>query len=252
MTGVEQRVWRWSLVVAALCLGVAYGAHRLGSDSLPDFSRWPAGEARKQAFFDFMRPLLEAENARVLAQRRELETLAQQLKDGTLGWWDQRRLARLARAYGLDPQAVATDELIAELLLRADEVPVSLGLAQAAKESGWGTSRFAVDGNALFGERCFSAGCGLVPEARSPHLRHEVRAFSSPRQAVAGYVNNLNTHPDYQRLREMRSELRAAGEPLTGFELAEALSRYSERRDRYTREVRQLIRRNELGPGQAR
>ena len=248
MTATGLNTWRLGLAVAAVCLGSAYTAHRLSFDILPDFSRWPAGEERKQAFFDFVRPLLEAENRRVLAQRRDVADLRERLAAGALGWRDRGRLARLARTYDLDPTTLPADELLAELWIRVDEVPVSLGLAQAAKESGWGTSRFAVAGNALFGERCFSAGCGVVPEARRPGLRHEVRAFATPRGAVAGYVNNLNTHPDYQRLREMRAELRESGDPLTGFELAETLQNYSERRDRYIREVRQLIRSNDLGP----
>lgn len=233
---------------AAVLMMLAVTWHRPPAEPLPDFRQWPAGETRKVRFFEFLRPLLEAENARVLAARARLERIASTLPESGPGWRDRRWLAGLARHYRLDPETLTLHTLVAELLLRVDAVPVSLGLAQAAKESGWGTSRFAVEGHALFGERCFAVGCGVVPAAREDGLRHEVEAFPSPAAAVASYVHNLNTHGDYAALRRLRAELRAAGEGVTGFALADALDSYSERGRAYIREVRQLIRYNELGP----
>jgi Bax protein len=245
-----------ALLLGVVSLTTAYIWHAATYSRLPDFSRWPAGEPRKTAFFGYLAPLLEAENARVLAQRARLERIARRATDRPPGWIDRLRLQRLAAEYQVDAAAGAAADsggtapkaLIDELLLRVDAVPVSLGLAQAAKESGWGTSRFAVAGNALFGERCFRPGCGVVPHARRLGYRHEVRNFDSPAAAVAAYVWNLNTHVDYQALRERRAALRAAGQPVSGFDLALGLTSYSERGEPYVRDIRALIRSNELDP----
>lgn len=182
-----------------------------------------------------------------MAQRQRLLIIADTADDG-VGFFDGRWLDALGREYALDPAAMSTRELVNELLARVDRVPVSLGLAQAAKESGWGTSRFAAAGNALFGQRCFQAGCGMVPGARVAGARHEVRTFPSAADAAAGYVRNLNTHPDYRALRALRARLREAGRPVTGYALARTLAGYSERGDDYIQEIRQMIRINDLGP----
>jgi Bax protein len=238
------------LLVAIGCLSLSATLVwiRSADPGLPDFSRWPAGETRKQQFFQHVRPLLEAENELIRTQRAHLQRVAATAGSAESGVFDRRWLGDLARQYALDPDATSPQELITELLLRVDTVPVSLGLAQAAKESGWGTSRFAAAGNALFGQRCFEAGCGMLPADRVHGASHEVTAFSSPRAAVASYLRNLNTHPDYQELRQLRAQLRGAGQRVSGFTLARTLTAYSERRDEYIDEIRQMIRFNELGP----
>mgnify|MGYP002064425563 CR=1 FL=1 len=103
--------------------------------------------------------------------------------------------------------------LLAELRRRVDTVPIRLALAQAAKESGWGTSRFARKGNNFFGQWCYDEGCGLVPRARGEGRSHEVRAFDSPGDSVASYLRNINTHHGYRELRHARAGLRAAALP---------------------------------------
>jgi Bax protein len=236
------------LLVAGLCLASAalLSLREPPGPPLPDFAQWPAGEPRKERFFAFLRPLLQAENARLLGQRQRLEVIAARTDPPT--GQDARWLRDLAKTYDLAGAGLDHQALITELLLRVDAVPASLGLAQAAKESGWGTSRFARNGNALFGQRCFEAGCGLVPENRRPGLGHEVRDFPSPQAAVASYLRNLNSHRDYEGLRRLRAQLRARGAPATGFLLARTLGSYSERGDDYVQEIRQLIRFNDLGP----
>ena len=241
------------LLIAGACLSLAgalaYRADQSAPEpvALPDFSQWPAGKERKARFFAFLRPLLEAENARIRDERLRLEALAAQLPAG-LSRRDRAWLGDLARAYDLDPAIRGPAAQIEALLPRVDTVPISLGLVQAAKESAWGTSRFAVEGNALFGQRCFEAGCGLVPERRRPGLTHEVRHFDSPAAAVASYLRNLNPHRDYRNFRRLRAELRARGERVTGHRLAGAIARYSERREAYIEEIRQMIHFNGLGP----
>jgi Bax protein len=136
------------------------------------------------------------------------------------------------------------------LLQRVDVVPVSLVLAQAAKESAWGRSRFAREGNNLFGEWCFTAGCGMVPRRRESGKTHEVETFPSVRAAVASYIHNLNSHPSYRMLRSIRASLREAGKPLNGLALARGLEAYSAQGSDYVASVRDIIRKNRLGRGE--
>ena len=132
--------------------------------------------------------------------------------------------------------------------MRVDEVPVSLVLAQAANESGWGTSRFAAEGNALFGQWSFG-GSGMLPsEQRASLGDYRVAAFESPLLSVIAYMRNLNTHNAYARLRELRAAARAAGEEPSGYELAAGLDRYSERGQDYVDELRSMIDFNGLRP----
>ncbi len=212
-------------------------------DRVPDFRQYEAGIERKAQFFDFMRPLIREENARVLEDRRRLRELA---AEDDLGWLDRRWLRGLAGEYRLDPEDFDEESLIDALMRRVDAVPMSLALAQAAKESGWGTSRFARRGYNFFGEWCYEEGCGLVPLARAAGRSHEVRAFDSPRDSVANYIRNINTNRSYRELREARASLRAQDRPLSGLVLAEQLQRYSERGQAYVEEIKGLIRYNKL------
>lgn len=127
-----------------------------------------------------------------------------------------------------------------------DQIPRSLALAQAAKESAWGTSRFAREGNNYFGQRCYSKGCGLVPDARQTNAKFEVRAFPSVQDSVQSYMNNINGHPEYAELRAYRTIQRQAGKPVSGIRAAESISQYSERRGAYVDEIQSLIHFNQL------
>lgn len=246
--------YRW-MFAAAVLIGLLVllwtalspsGPFRASVDSLPDFKQWPAGPDRKRQFFAFMRPLLEAENARVLADRQRLQRIAQHADTADLGWLDRRRLAGLAEIYRIEDPGLTGQALVDELLLRVDAVPVSLGLAQAAKESAWGTSRFAREGFNLYGQRCFDRGCGMIPKARKRGLKHELVRFETPAQGVASYLRNLNTHPSYAGFRQLRARLRNAGKPVLGARLAEQLVTYSERGHSYIRDIKQMIRVNGL------
>ena len=235
------------LVLGAVLMAGGFLSHARGED-LPDFSKWPAGDARKDQFFEFLRPLFERENSRILEQRRRVVAIDEAYSEAhKLSRRERRDLHALAEDYYLDPAAMSDPELIDELLLRVDTVPASLGMAQAAKESAWGTSRFAATGNALFGQRCFDEGCGIVPEFRAPGETYQVRSFDTPADAIASYVRNLNTHAAHEEMRHLRAEIRDTGRPPTGFELAQTLESYSERGDAYVREVQEMIRYNRLG-----
>lgn len=220
------------LLAAAMLLAVDM------REPMPDFSALEAGPQRKSAFFAFTRPLVREANRDVRAERARLEAIA---ADGEPGWLDRRWLRALAEDYRLDADGLDSAQLIERLLLRVDAVPASLALAQAAKESGWGTSRFAREAYNLYGEWCYEPGCGLVPAQRTQAATHEVEAFASPLESVESYVHNINTHDAYRDFRRARLALRKAGQPLSGVALAETLSRYSERRDDYVDEVQRLI-----------
>lgn len=211
---------------------------------LPDFALYEDTDARKEAFFGYFLPLVEMRNKEILELRAELLRLREDM-DGLSGR-QQRRVVRLAEDYEIDEFDVNEPGDWDTLLRRVDVVPPSLALAQAANESGWGLSRFALEGNNYFGHWCYVEGCGLVPDSRPAGARHEVAAFDSPAQSVQRYIRNLNSHDAYRGLRLKRSELRQSDELITGLELAEGLTQYSQRGQEYIRELQSMIRFNEL------
>ena len=213
--------------------------------------------ARKRIFFRGMAPLALRSNELIREERERLMDLPpeERLSDEDRAW-----LSDLASDYGLEAPAAAAEAgasgdqgsheawkaLRAELQVRVDEVPVSLVLAQAANESGWATSRFAGEGNALFGQWTFG-GSGMLPGAQREALGdYRVAAFESPLMSVIAYMRNLNTHAAYARLRELRADARAAGQPLIGYELARGLDRDSERGQAYVDDLHSMIENNLL------
>ncbi|MFP4561622.1 MAG: glucosaminidase domain-containing protein [Thiohalorhabdus sp.] len=215
---------------------------------LPDFRRYEDVGERKAAFFAFLRPIAEAVNEQEAARRERLRRLGERLETGSeLSAKEREWVRSMADRYRVPADGRPPREVVAHLLRRVDAIPVSLILAQAAKESAWGTSRFAREGNNLFGQWCFEPGCGIVPARRGEGRSHEVRRFATVRDSVASYVRNLNSHPRYAELRELRARLREEGGPVTGHALAAGLDGYSEQGQAYVESVRDLIRHNDLG-----
>ncbi|GAA5187965.1 glucosaminidase domain-containing protein [Ferrimonas gelatinilytica] len=207
----------------------------------PDFSLYTDVQAKKAAFFGFLRPLVAEENQKILAQRQWLNSVLERVQAGkTLDSTEEQRLTELAEDYRYELRHLDEESLKA-LLERVDEVPEDMVLIQAANESGWGTSRFAVEGNNYFGQWCFSKGCGLVPNSRDSGLSHEVAKFADPRASVAAYLLNINTNGAYDDLRDVRRGLRKAGQPVTAEDLIPTLIRYSERREAYVAELLQML-----------
>ncbi|GGX73493.1 glucosaminidase domain-containing protein [Saccharospirillum salsuginis] len=227
-------------LIAAFTLGLIWQPQR---PTTPDFTQYTAGDERKAQFFDYLLPLVRAENQAILSNRRALNAI---IERGHTTWTERPWLKQLAQRYELtdfdptDPQHRQT------LLHLVDVVPPSMALAQAANESAWGTSRFARLGNNYFGQWCYQKGCGLVPNARNEGATHEVAAFDSPRESVRRYMNNINTHNAYQSLRQRRAALRKEGQEITGLALIPSLTRYSERGQAYVDELRHMIRGNDL------
>lgn len=197
----------------------------------------------KQAFLDYLRPIVHYHNEKI---SRERQWLLDATESKSPGWFDRRRLRSLAEQYHVDMDTLGIDETIVLLKRRVDTIPESLVLIQAAKESGWGRSRFAQNGNALFGERCHQEGCGMVPGALGSSASFEVQTFETVGESVASYLRNLNTHERYIGLRKAREQLRQRDAEVTGSELAGHLNDYSERRDEYVAEIRAMIRQNNL------
>lgn len=198
-------------------------------------------DKRKRAFIKVMLPHILRENERISADRERLQKLADRMKLGdTLSTRDRSWLEQLADRYGLDD--VDTNEL----LERVDVVPPGLALAQAIEESGWGTSRFAQSGNAVFGMWTWSAGSGLVPEDRPDGETYEVQRFRSLENSVAAYMRNLNIKASYREFRDRRATLRDQGSPLDSYQLAGQLHRYSVRGSDYIRTIRSIMRSNGL------
>lgn len=231
--------------VAALVFFAAVALYRPSPEPLPDFSQLDDATERKLAFFGFLAPLVAEQNERVRSQRERLEDVARRVRDGQrLGRSDRNWIRDLAVEYELQWPGDSREETLELLLRRVDVVPVSLALVQAATESGWGRSRFAREANNLFGQWCYTPGCGIVPARRSESASHEVAAFESVTESVRRYINNLNTHRSYLPLRIIREALRERGERPRALTLADGLIRYSERREAYVEEIKQVIRAN--------
>ncbi|WP_372966656.1 glucosaminidase domain-containing protein [Marinobacter sp.] len=211
-------------------------------ESLPDFSGIRDTTERKVAFFSFLYPRIVLANSRILLEREYLESLKNKtgFSSKELKWLsDQATRLRINETNGSNAQ-------LSLLKKRLDVIPPSLILAQAANESAWGTSRFATKGNNLFGQWCFTKGCGLVPLGRAQGATHEVARFSSPYASIRSYIQNLNRHPTYQQVREVRYQDRPSDKSLSGWKMAEGLRGYSERGEDYIKEIRAIIRHNNL------
>lgn len=243
-----QQRWAQPALLAIVAIAVVFVLvtwlipDRPGNEDLPDFDHENIDE-RKQAFFDYLRPIVRYQNERIAEER---EWLLAATESGSPNWFERRRLRDLAEEYRIDMEAVGLDETIELLRRRVDTVPESLVLIQAAKESGWGRSRFAREGNALFGQRCYEKGCGIVPGARSGKWSFEVQSFETARDSVESYIRNLNTHERYIGMRRARQQIRQRGDDPSGVELAGHLDDYSERGPEYVAEIQSMIRQNDL------
>jgi len=203
-------------------------------------------KTKKQTFFMALLPMVLMANQEIAKERREIQQILDRHQARELKAGDRERIMQIAKRYSLRGHPI-TDHRARKLLLqRADTIPPSLVLAQAANESAWGTSRFAQLGNNLFGEWTFKPGTGIVPEGRPPGEIYEVRTFSSIYASIRSYMNNLNTHSAYRKLRQIRAKLRESDQPVTGVALAEGLSNYSQRGEEYVKEINAMILHNKL------
>jgi uncharacterized FlgJ-related protein len=193
-------------------------------------------ELKKETFIKIVLPLIVAENEKILADKKKLLILSNKkfTTDLEKQWIRQKLLEYKVKKSDLN-----------ELLVRMDIIPTSIALAQAAKESGWGTSRFALEGNAIFGQWTWS-GQGIAPLDRESNKDHKILKFPILRASVKAYQNNLNTHRSYSRFREKRLILREKNKQISGLELTETLNNYAQTGSKYTKILNQIIKQNKL------
>ncbi len=213
--------------------------------SLPNFVDTQDVHAKKLSFFSFLLPLVDEENERLLDLRIRLNYIYEHVRwDREIDHEDKVWLHDVIEEFRISETNVHTEEFWEIALKRVDALPDHLVLAQAANESAWGTSRFAREGNNLFGQWCFRQGCGLIPADRPADATYEVARFDSISQSIGSYMHNLNTGRTYQELREIRSEARQKGQDPDANAMAAGLMSYSERGEDYITELRSMIRHN--------
>ncbi|NKB34885.1 MAG: hypothetical protein GKR91_17455 [Pseudomonadales bacterium] len=211
---------------------------------------------KKELFYRFLTPLILHANDMVLDRRERLQAIEQQIDANERPSNDDLAFLGLTAdvLHIVDDAEEVTEEvsfdalkiIVSEALYKLDVIPPGLALGQAAYESGYGTSRFANLGNALFGQWTFG-GDGLVPEEQRGELGdHRIAAFDWPFDSVRSYFNNLNGHPAYDDFRRIRADLRQRGEPLDSQILADGLIRYSERGQEYVDTLKSIMRVNNL------
>ena len=191
---------------------------------------------RKSLFIKIILPLILEENNRILLDRKRLFSILNKNKNSKkeINWLNMK-----FKQYGVLNKDIPT------LKVRMDIVPVSLALAQAAKETGWGTSRFALEGNALFGQWTWS-GDGIKPAGAEDNSKHKVMKFKVLKASVRAYQRNLNTHSSYKNFRQLRAQLRDDDQKLDSLILADQLNNYAETGKEYTKILKQIIQQNSL------
>ncbi len=194
----------------------------------PDFKNMQVNE-RKIAFIDYMVPFIKASNQKLLLERQKIIALKERLdRQGYLSKDGYNTIHKLYKENKLGLSLAVSNADFKKLLKRVDIVPPALALAQAALESGWGTSRFAVKGNNYFGLHCFTSGCGLIPTGRGPDSTMEVTAYNTPEEGVMGYMYRLNTGSHFKAFRDIRAKIRSKNLDFKTSELLQGLHHYSE------------------------
>ena len=191
---------------------------------------------RKNLFIKIILPLVLEENNRIIIDRKKLFTILNKNKNSKdeIKWLNQK-----FKQYGVVNKDLAT------LKVRMDIIPVSLAIAQAAKETGWGTSRFAIEGNALFGQWTWS-GEGIKPAGADTNATYKVMKFNVLKASGRAYQRNLNTHSSYKKFRFIRAQLRDDNKKLDSLKLAEYLDNYAQTGTEYTKVLKQIIQQNQL------
>jgi len=191
---------------------------------------------RKDFFIQIVLPLILKENSNIKIDRKRLFSIKNKSNNTNL---EKKWLEKKYKQYGVPSKDLST------LKIRMDEIPVSLALAQAAKETGWGTSRFAQEGNALFGQWTWS-GEGLKPKDADKNEGHKVMRFNVLQASVRAYQRNLNTHSTYIEFRKERAKLRDEGRPLDSMILSRYLNKYAETGNQYVEVLQKIIKQNNL------
>ena len=206
-------------------------------DHLPnEMKKIESVKKRKNLFIQIVLPLIIEENTKIRLDRKKLFAI---LNKNNNSKSDKEWLLKKFKQYGVNKNDLST------LKIRMDEIPVSLAIAQAAKETGWGTSRFAQEGNALFGQWTWS-GEGIKPAGADSDSKHKVAKFKVLKASVKAYQRNLNTHSGYKNFRKERAIQRDNQGKLNSLELVKHLDKYAETGVEYTKILKQIIKQNSL------
>ena len=195
-----------------------------------------SSKRKKNLFIKIILPLILEENNRIKLDRRKLFAILNKNKNTNS---EKNWLNLKFKQYGVSNNDLST------LKIRMDEIPVSLAIAQAAKETGWGTSRFALEGNALFGQWTWS-GEGIKPAGADDDTTHKVMKFKILKSSVRAYQRNLNTHSSYKDFRLARAELRDNKMKLDSLILSNYLNKYAETGNEYVKILKKIIKQNNL------
>ena len=196
------------------------------------------GDTRKkrELFIKIILPLILDENNKIIEDRKKLfKILSKNFNTVGERVWLKRRF----KEYKIE------DQDLTELKMRMDIIPVSIAIAQAANESGWGTSRFALEGNALFGQWTWSKK-GISPKDSDPNSTHKILQFQILKASVKAYKNNLNTHNAYKEFREVRAQLRQQGKHIIGLDLVQYIKNYAAIGEKYVEILQGIITKNSL------
>ncbi|MFY0599391.1 MAG: glucosaminidase domain-containing protein [Cyclobacteriaceae bacterium] len=214
---------------------------------VPDFSRFRDVNEKKEAFFCFLKPIIDEENELLRKSRnRMLAIFHHTSKGGIINEADMTWLCENAKKLRVRNFDLYDSKSRLALEKKLDIIPEAMCLAQAANESAWGTSLFATKANNFFGQWCFRPGCGIVPANRPAGANHEVRKFKTVNASVRSYMTNLNKHRAYRKMWELRYQERKNNGTPSGFTCAGGLLSYSAKRGEYVKEIRAIIKKNKL------
>ncbi len=234
----------------------------LDNQALPSFACIQDVKTKKRLFFGYTLKLVREQNQIIRETRKTVKALQAKLNDASddlkpqtgadvpqvelvFSKTETEWLTRLAKLHRV-PHKQLDEQFFKRLLTALDIIPASMALAQAANESAWGTSRFALEANNLFGQWCFSPGCGLIPQLRPEGATYEVKVFKSPSESVGQYMLNINRNRSYKKVRNIRRSYREQQQTISGSALVGGLENYSERGHAYIEELRNMIGYNKL------
>jgi Bax protein len=200
-----------------------------------DLDKIRSNKRKKETFLQILLPLVVAENTRIKQDRVYLFKILKENQNEKNKKWIKKKYKEYR----------VSNSNINELIEKIDIIPTSIALAQAAKESGWGTSRFALEGNAIFGQWTWN-GVGMAPLDKDENENHKILKFPLLRASVKAYITNLNTHAGYKSFRKKRSELRTDNKKLSGLDLIHELENYAQTGKEYTKVLEQIIKQNDL------
>ena len=201
-----------------------------------DLKKIKSTNKRKETFIKIVMPLILIENEKIIEDRNKLFKILNK-QSNTMG--EKVWLKRRFKDYDIK------GEDISELKLRLDIIPTSIAIAQAAKESGWGTSRFALEGNAMYGQWTWG-GDGIEPSQKDKKKEHKILKFPKLQSSVSAYMKNLNTHRGYSEFRKERSKIREKNKTVEGIDLVKYLYNYAQTGSEYVKILKKIIQQNDL------